>query len=452
MIDNTDTIAAIATPPGRGGIGIIRISGPRALSIADSITGEKPVSRQAKYCGFKDSSGEILDTGIAIYFPAPASYTGEDVVELQGHGGQVILNCVLEQTLKLGARPARAGEFTERAFHNGKLDLLQAEAVADLIDSSSNEAARSAMRSLNGEFSTRIDVLLGDLIQIRVFVEGALDFPEEEIDKLSGSDVREKIALTLKQTNTILKEARQGQVLKDGINVAIIGPPNVGKSSLLNVLSRTDRAIVTPTPGTTRDMLEDNILIDGVPVNIVDTAGIRESNDSIEQEGIRRAWRAVEKADLVLLVKEAVAGPEEQQCAIINQIPQGKTRIVLYNKIDLLNMPAQIRNEPGDNVEVFISAKTEEGIGLLKEQIKQQMGLTDPAEVVLSGRARHIEALKRAGDFLKKAENNFDQNTPAAELIAEDLQQAQHWLETITGKSTPDDLLGDIFSQFCIGK
>ena len=224
MIDNTDTIAAIATPPGRGGIGIIRISGPRALSIADSITGEKPVSRQAKYCGFKDSSGEILDTGIAIYFPAPASYTGEDVVELQGHGGQVILNCVLEQTLKLGARPARAGEFTERAFHNGKLDLLQAEAVADLIDSSSNEAARSAMRSLNGEFSTRIDVLLGDLIQIRVFVEGALDFPEEEIDFLSGSDVREKIALTLKQTNTILKETRQGQVLKDGINVAIIGP------------------------------------------------------------------------------------------------------------------------------------------------------------------------------------------------------------------------------------
>ena len=452
MINNTDTIAAIATPPGRGGIGIIRISGPRALSIADAITGEKPVSRQAKNCGFKDSSGEILDTGIAIYFPAPASYTGEDVVELQGHGGQVILNCVLEQTLKLGARTARAGEFTERAFHNGKLDLLQAEAVADLIDSSSSEAARSAMRSLNGEFSTRIDVLLGDLIQIRVIVEGALDFPEEEIDKLSGCDVREKIALTLKQTNTILNEAKQGQVLKDGINVTIIGPPNVGKSSLFNVLSKTDRAIVTPTPGTTRDMLEVNILIDGVPVNIVDTAGIRESKDSIEKEGIRRAWRAVEKADLVLLVKEAVAGSQEQQCAIIGQIPQGKTCIVLYNKIDLLNMPAQIRNEPGDNVEVFISAKTEEGIGLLKEQIKQQMGLTDPAEVVLSGRTRHIEALKRAGDFLKKAENNLVTSTSAGELIAEDLQQAQQCLETITGKSTPDDLLGDIFSQFCIGK
>ncbi len=452
MIDNNETISAIATPPGRGGIGIVRISGPQALSILCSITGEKPVPRQAKYCHFKDATGEVLDTGIALYFSAPASSTGEDIVELQGHGGQIILNRVLEQTLQLGSRLARPGEFTERAFHNGKLDLLQAEAVADLIDSQSNEAARSAMRSLNGEFSTRIDALLADLNQLRVVVEGALDFPEEEMDCHSDTELKSKIATTLQQTKKILWEARQGQIRKKGINVAIIGPPNVGKSSLLNVLSKTDRAIVSPTPGTTRDTLEEQILIDDIPVNVVDTAGIRDTKDGIEKEGVRRASRVAENAELVLLMTEAGTASREQRQSINSRLLQDKKYIVLHNKIDLLSMSAQVRKETEDNAEVFLSVKTGAGLDLLIEQIKDLMGLTAPSDAVLSGRTRHIEALEQVVKLLTTAENGLAHSNTEAELLAEDLQQAQRWLETITGKSTADALLDDIFSQFCIGK
>jgi tRNA modification GTPase len=452
MIDKNDTITAIATPSGKGGIGIIRMSGPLALSIVSTIIKRPPSARQADYCSFKDANGSTLDTGIVLYFPAPASYTGEDVVELQGHGGQVVLNSILQRALQLGARLARPGEFTERAFHNDKLDLLQAEAVADLIDSSSNEAARSAMRSLNGEFSARTDVLLKELINTRVYVEGALDFPEEEIDFLRESDVGEKIDKALQVIGKILSEAQQGQVLREGISIAIIGEPNVGKSSLLNALSQTNKAIVSPGPGTTRDIVEEKILINGVLIHVVDTAGIRDTTDSVEQEGINRARIAAEKADLVLLVKEASREAQEQMCSLGGQIPEEKPCIVLYNKIDLLASPARKIESPGKRPEVFLSAKTNEGIDLLKEQIRCVMGLANTGEAVLSGRTRHIEALKNARILLKKAAKKMKSNKPAAELIAEDLLRAQRWIESITGKSTSDDLLGEIFSHFCIGK
>jgi len=452
MIDKNETIAAVATPPGKGGIGIIRMSGPQSLSIASSICGESPTSRIAKYCSFKDASGKILDKGIVLFFPGPASYTGEDVIELQGHGGQVVLNSTLEQTLQLGARLARPGEFTERAFHNNKLDLLQAEAVADLIDSASSEAANSALRSLNGEFSSRIENLLHELIAIRVLVEGALDFPEEEIDIINTSDLSKKIEKSLESIDSIISQARNGQVLKEGINVAIIGAPNVGKSSLLNVLSQTNKAIVASSPGTTRDIVEEKILIGGMPLHIVDTAGIRKTKDSVEQEGIERAKKAIDKADLVLLVREATPSAELAECQISHLVPQEKPGIVIYNKIDLLDKPTLGNRPESDRPVVFLSAKTEEGLEGLKDKIKQLMGIANPGEIVLPGRTRHIHALEKASAALVKATNELKSKKPALELMAADLQLAQQCIETITGKSTPDDLLGEIFSSFCIGK
>ncbi len=452
MIDNSDTIAAIATPPGRGGIGIIRISGPLARSIAKSLTGTCPIARQARYCHFKDPQGVVLDRGIVLYFSAPASYTGEDIVELQGHGGQAVLNTVLQHTLKLGARPARPGEFTERAFLNNKLDLLQAEAVADLIDSASEQAARSAMRSLNGEFSSSIDVILEKLINLRILIEGALDFPEEEIDFLSGADLKERINNSLQQLESVLIKARNGRVLREGVSMAIIGSPNVGKSSLLNVLSQTNRAIVTDTPGTTRDVIEEKILIDNLPLNIVDTAGIRDSDDCIEKEGIKRAWLTTKKADLVLLVREALPVHQQQECSIIGRIPPGAKIIVIHNKIDLVGRPAHINDRGGGEPEVFLSVKTKAGLDLLTGQIKKMMGVADANEDVLCARGRHVEALEQTRVFLKKAAEELYNKRPAAELLAEELRQAQRCLEEITGKSTSDDLLGKIFSSFCIGK
>lgn len=452
MIDNNDTIAAIATPPGRGGIGIIRISGPRSLSIASALTGKKPPARRVVFCSFKDVNDVVIDKGIVLYFSAPGSYTGEDVVELQGHGGQAVLNALLGETLRLGARMARPGEFTERAFLNEKLDLLQAEAVADLIDSSSGQAARSAMRSLNGEFSVGIDDLLKELVNIRVFVEGALDFSEEDVVKLSGSDIEKRTTNCLQKLETILLKARNGLALREGFSVAIIGPPNVGKSSLLNVLSQTNRAIVTPIPGTTRDVIEEKILLDGLPMNVVDTAGIRDTNDSIEEEGISRAWAAAEKADLVLLVVEAQPAYQQYEDTIDSRIPIGTKRIIIHNKIDLLDMQAKIMSRIADRPEVYLSVKTQQGLNLLTEQIKQVMGITDTEEDVLPARTRHIEALEQARELLQKGREKIKSPKPAAELIAEDLHQAQNRLEAITGKSTPDDLLGEIFSSFCIGK
>jgi tRNA modification GTPase len=452
MIDNNDTIAAIATPPGRGGIGIVRISGPLALTIGTSIAGETPTPRQAMYCNFMDSAGSTLDKGIILYFSAPASYTGEDVIELQGHGGQAVLETILKQTLLLGARLAGPGEFTERAFLNNKLDLLQAEAVADLIDSSSEQAVRSAMRSLDGEFSSRIESLLTEIINIRVFVEGALDFPEEEIDKLSGSDIQETVKNCIQQVENILRQARNGRVLREGFSAAIVGAPNVGKSSLLNVLSQTNRAIVTPSPGTTRDVIDEQIILDGLTLNIMDTAGIRHTRDEAEEEGIRRAQQAAEQADLVLHVREAQADYELKECPTETNIPVGTKKIIIHNKIDILGIPALTRSQTGGDREVFLSAKTKEGLDLLIEQIKQVMDVTDTNEDVLCARTRHIDALSQTSSSLNFALEGLGNKKPAAELIAEELRQAQNRLESITGQSTPDDLLGEIFSSFCIGK
>ena len=451
MIDNPDTIAAIATPSGKGGIGIVRISGSAAYAILEQVTGIRPSPSQARYCCFRDDKGEILDRGIALYFKAPASYTGEDVVELQGHGGPVILDIILNMVVKLGARLARPGEFTERAFHNDKMDLLQAEAVADLIESASAEAARSAMRSLNGQFSSLIDTLLQSLVSIRVHVEGTLDFPDEDIDFIKSLDLREKVARSLAQLRQLLQQARQGRVLKEGINTVLIGAPNVGKSSLLNALARIDRAIVTDIPGTTRDLVEEIIIIDGMPVSLVDTAGIRESGDAIEQEGIRRTWRAVKEADLVLLVVDAMAGVKEID-NVEKQIPEGKDVLVLRNKIDLTREPARIDRLPGNRQCVFVSAKTGAGLDLLCDEIKRLAGMSVPAEVVLAGRTRHIEALENAEERLSRALTKLEAETPTTELIAEDLLQSQRCLETITGRTSADDLLGEIFSRFCIGK
>ncbi|MBT7950384.1 MAG: tRNA uridine-5-carboxymethylaminomethyl(34) synthesis GTPase MnmE [Gammaproteobacteria bacterium] len=452
MIDNRDTIAAIATPPGRGGIGVIRISGPLAQTICTSITGKTPVVRQVNYCSFNDSQGITLDRGVVLYFSSPASYTGEDVVELQGHGGQAVQNMVLNRTLELGARLARPGEFTERAFINDKLDLLQAEAVADLIESSSEQAVRSAMRSLDGEFSSRINSLLKNLIEVRVFIEGALDFPEEEIDFLSGSDIAERVKSCQSQLEIILLKACNGRVLREGISVAIVGPPNVGKSSLLNALSKTNRAIVTSSPGTTRDVIEEKILLEGIYLNIIDTAGIRETEDNIEKEGIRRAQIAAEKADLLIVVNEAKRESKSNEAAFEFPVSDKTTCIMVQNKIDLAGMDAQISNKDAHSSEVYISVKTGEGMELLIGMIKKAAGFTSTTEDVFSARTRHVEALSQANSILFKTIEEFKSKKPAAELIAEDLLQAQKKLETITGESTPDDLLGEIFSSFCIGK
>jgi tRNA modification GTPase len=452
MIDKKDTIAAIATPSGRGGIGVIRISGPLATDICTSMTGIKPVARQANYCNFKNTDGATLDRGLVLYFSAPASYTGEDVVELQGHGGLAILDILLKEVLELGARQARPGEFTERAFLNEKIDLLQAEAIADLIESTSEQAARSAMRSLDGEFSDKINLLLKDMIAIRVFVEGALDFPEEEIDFLGGSDVRERVDNCLSQLDSILSKARNGKILREGISMAIVGPPNVGKSSLLNALSQTNRAIVTPTPGTTRDIIEEKILLDGLHLSIIDTAGIRETNNSIEQEGIRRAQLAAEKADLLIVMLQAEDEKKQRNNQIEISFSDNSKRITVYNKIDLLNKKIQAGLCAGSKPGVFLSVKTGAGMDVLIERIKQEAGLVNTGEDVLSARTRHIDALSRARATLRKVYKELDKNKLAAELVAEDLQQAQRELESITGKSTPDDLLGQIFANFCIGK
>jgi tRNA modification GTPase len=450
MIDNIETIAAIATPPGNGGIGVVRVSGPLASNIYTSITSKEPDPKAFKFTTFKDSSGATLDQGLALYFCAPASYTGEDVVELQGHGGQIVLSLLLKEVIDLGARLAKPGEFTERAFLNNKLDLVQAEAVSDLISSSSEQAARSAMRSLDGKFSKRINTLLEDLIKIRIFIEGALDFPEEEIDFISESDVEDRIERCFQSLQEILAKARSGNILKEGVKVTIIGAPNVGKSSLLNALAQSDKAIVTDTPGTTRDLIEENILIDGVRLNITDTAGIRETDNNIEQEGIRRAEIAAEQADLLLVVLD-VNGRLDQQQKDLLFVGRAKT-INIYNKIDLIDLKAKTSTSEDGLPEVYLSVKTGDGMEFLLSLMKSVIGYTDTGEDVFSSRRRHLEALSLTKDILSKISSEFEARKRAPELIAEDLHQAQKQLEMITGVSTADDLLGEIFSNFCIGK
>jgi len=446
-----DTICAIATPPGAGGLGIVRLSGPGVRTIAENLLGELPKPRYATLADFIDESGETIDSGIVLFFQGPNSFTGEDVLELQGHGGPYILQRVMERVMQLGARAARPGEFSERAFLNDKMDLVQAEAIADLIESGTDAAARAAQRSLQGVFSERVNHLRAGMMQLRVFVEAAIDFPDEEIDFLAESDVLRRLDRTREELTGLLREARQGRLLRDGIVLAIIGRPNAGKSSLLNALSGQDSAIVTEIPGTTRDVLREQIEIDGIPVHLADTAGIRETTDRIEVEGVRRAREALEAADIVLLIEDAIAMPGGQQ-DLAAELPSHVRYIRVGNKIDLLEPSDPDRSFPAAaRPDIWISAKTGQGIDDLKTRILEELGSADQAEGSFSARHRHIEALKRAGRHLEAGMARMEESM-SGELLAEELRLAQNALGEITGEILPEELLGEIFASFCIGK
>lgn len=450
-----DTIAAQATPPGRGGVGIIRLSGPLSLTIAEQILGYKPRPRHAHYGPFQDANGEQIDLGIAIFFPNPNSFTGEDVVEFQGHGGPVIIDMLLTRTLELGARLARPGEFSERAFLNDKMDLTQAEAIADLIDSASTQAAKCALRSLQGAFSKRIDELVESLIHLRIYVEAAIDFPEEEIDFIGDGKVASDLAGIQQNLIAVQNEAKQGAIIREGMNVVIAGRPNAGKSSLLNALSGKDSAIVTNIEGTTRDVLREQINIDGMPLHIIDTAGLRDSPDEVEQIGIQRAWQEIHKADRVLLMVDSNSSasdtdPEQIWPEFVAQLATRDNLTLVRNKVDLTQENvgmAEINNVPV----ISLSAKNQDGVALLTQHLKDVMGYDSTTEGGFIARRRHIEALNKAQDFLKAGSLQLH-DFGAGELLAEDLKEAQNALSEITGAFTSDDLLGRIFGSFCIGK
>jgi len=443
----TDSIAAIATAPGSGGIGVVRVSGPASVQIAQGILGACPPPRHAAYLAFKEADGSLIDRGIAIYYAAPHSYTGEDVLELQAHGGPALMQLLLARCIALGARQAGPGEFTRRAYLNDKLDLAQAEAVADVISAASAEAARSAMRSLSGEFSQRIHALLNQLINLRMYVEACLDFPEEDIDFITQGRVSEKLADISRQLQSVFAEARQGNLLREGIQVVLVGQPNVGKSSLMNQLAGEELAIVTPIAGTTRDSIKSAIQINGVPLHIIDTAGLRETADEIEQHGIARTWRALENANVALLLVDAAHGITETEKSILGRLPPVLPRVWVHNKIDLAADSPKCVEQDGDT-HIHLSAKTGAGMDLLRSQLLKLAGWQPSGEGVFMARARHLLALEMV-------EKNLAQSTlllTQPELLAEELRQAQELLNTITGEFTPDDLLGEIFSRFCIGK
>ncbi|WP_439509282.1 tRNA uridine-5-carboxymethylaminomethyl(34) synthesis GTPase MnmE [Marinimicrobium koreense] len=449
----TDTIAAIATATGRGGVGIIRLSGPQARAIGEQITAQPLKPRHAHYLPFLNTQGEALDQGIALFFPGPHSFTGEDVVELQGHGGPVILDWLLRSACERGARLARPGEFSERAFLNDKLDLAQAEAIADLIDASSEQAARSALHSLQGAFSHKVNELVEALIALRIYVEAAIDFPEEEIDFLSDGKVAGDLADIRQRLDAVFAQARQGTLLRDGMNVVIAGKPNAGKSSLLNALSGRDSAIVTHIEGTTRDVLREHIHIDGMPLHIIDTAGLRDTPDEVEKIGVERAWQEIHRADRILLLVDSqsteVTDPAALWPEFVQQLPDPGKLTLIRNKIDLTGEPEGRRQE--HPVCLAISAASGAGVEELKQHLKSVMGFEDAGESTFTARRRHLDALERARTAL---ENGWEQLQlhAAGELLAEDLRQAQECLSEITGQFTPDDLLGRIFSSFCIGK
>lgn len=444
------TIAAIATPPGRGGIGIVRVSGPAARTIAASVLGAVPRPRQADYRIFRDAHGAPIDQGIALFFPTPQSFTGEDVLELHGHGGPVVLDILMQRLSKLGARLARPGEFSERAFLNGKLDLAQAEAVADLIESGSAAAARSALRSLQGEFSRRVHDIVENLITLRTQIEAAIDFPEEEIDFLADDRlVRDLDALT-RSVTTLLDSARQGCLLHDGMTVVLAGRPNVGKSSLLNLLAHQDSAIVSEHPGTTRDLLRERIDIDGMPLHVIDTAGLRDGPDEIESEGIRRAKQAMAGADRVLLIVDDTHPSAAADAELLAHLPTGPARTVVRNKIDLTGR-APGACQMTDGTVIALSAKTGAGLDALRVHLKECMGFQNAGEGTFMARRRHLDAIQRAQAHLEVGREQLTL-ARAGELAAEELRQAQNALNEITGKFTSEDLLGRIFSSFCIGK
>ncbi|MES9823781.1 MAG: tRNA uridine-5-carboxymethylaminomethyl(34) synthesis GTPase MnmE [Candidatus Thiodiazotropha endolucinida] len=449
MMQPVDTITAVATPQGRGSVGIVRISGPACRDIADALLDSIPSPRQACFKPFLDQDRTMIDSGLAIFFPKPHSFTGEDVLELQGHGGPVVMDLLLKRTLQLGARLARPGEFSERAFLNGKLDLVQAEAIADLIDAESQAAARSATRTLQGAFSNKIDRLVESLIELRLYVESAIDFPEEEIDFLTCSNVSERLHSILDEIESTRQSAHSGRLLRDGLTLVIAGRPNSGKSSLLNALAGAEAAIVTDIPGTTRDLLRERITIDGMPLHIIDTAGLRESHDPVEAEGIRRAKKEIEQADRVLWVFDDSTDPHHLAIDR-DQLPKGVPVTLIRNKIDIAgNTPVIFEDE--SEVEVALSATRGDGIDLLTAHLKQCVGYRYLGEGDFIARRRHLDALERAIGHLHQGELSL-QRDQAGELLAEDLRLAQQSLSEITGEFTADDLLGRIFSSFCIGK
>ncbi len=442
-----DTIAAVATAPGRGGIGIVRVSGANLGDFAERLTGKLPPARRAAMADFCAADGSAIDRGIQLYFPAPHSFTGEDVLELHGHGGPVVLQALLDRCRELGARLAEPGEFTRRAFLNDKLDLAQAEAVADLIDASTAQAARSALRSLSGEFSRQVHALVDQLIELRMLVEATLDFPEEEIDPFRDTDMVPRLDRLRTDLSTLRGRARQGSLLRTGLTVVLAGLPNVGKSSLLNRLAGEERAIVTDVAGTTRDALRETIQVEGIPLHIIDTAGLRDAVEEVERIGIERSWKEIARADIVLQIVDARAGVTPADHGVAAQLPAGIERIVVENKCDLAGRPAGRREAQGQ-VHLRLSAKTGEGLSLLHDELLRVAGWVGQGEDVVLARERHLAALAEAAVRLDVAAGS----TPQLEFVAEELRLAQEALAAITGEFSADDLLGSIFSRFCIGK
>ena len=442
-----DTIAAIATAPGRGGIGVVRISGPNLSELVARLGGKAQQARFAQFARFRDGSGGLIDEGLLLYFPAPHSFTGEDVIELQGHGGPVVMQLLLARCVELGARLAEPGEFTRRAFLNGKLDLAQAESVADLIEASTAAAARSAVRSLTGSFSKEVHGLRDRLVDLRMLVEATLDFPDEDVDFLVEARAFERVEAIAGELSAILDRARQGSLLRSGLHVVLVGRPNVGKSSLLNSLAGIDRAIVTDIAGTTRDALRETIQIEGIPLHITDTAGLRETSDEVEKIGIARTWQEIERADVIVRLVDVRAGLTDADAEIDARLPAGVERITVFNKVDLLERQPE-RVEADGGVSLYLSAKAGQGVDLLRAELLRVAGWHRHGEDLILARERHLIALREALARVQAALLNRH----ALELMAEELRLAQDAVNEITGEFTPDDLLGVIFSRFCIGK
>ena len=442
-VSNPETIAAIATAPGRAGIGVVRLSGTSLADLAEILCGKTLSARVASLCDFRDQTGIAIDQGLALFFPAPYSYTGEDVLELQGHGGPVVLQQLLKRCLALGARVAAPGEFSKRAYLNGKMDLAQAEAVADLIDAATEQAVRCAQRSLHGEFSAEIQNVARLLVELRALTEATLDFPEEEIDTGTRDDQTNRLRAIQEKLHALLQSASQGSLLREGALVVLAGQPNAGKSSLLNRLAGEEVAIVTDIPGTTRDAIRQSINLQGVPLHVIDTAGLRDSDDPVEKIGIARTWAAIEKADLAILVIDATLGETKEDRAILSRLPPGLRCLHAYNKSDLAG---QASGRSGDTV--TLSAKTGEGLDALRAAIAEAIGWQGDSEGVFMARARHLDAMRLAEAGLQQAATQLLRQ----ELFAEELRRAHEALMSITGEITSDDLLGEIFSRFCIGK
>jgi len=444
----SDIIAAIATAPGRGGIGVVRVSGPRLDAFITALIGKPLSPRRATLSAFNDARRLAIDEGIALYFPAPHSYTGQDVLELHGHGGPMVLQLLLKRCLELGARPAQPGEFTRRAFLNDKIDLAQAESIADLIDAVTAEAARSALRSLQGAFSRRIEELLDALVELRTLVEAALDFPDEDVEFIKQSDGAGRLAVLQNRLQEVLSASQRGSLLREGMRVVLAGQPNVGKSSLLNRLAGEELAIVTDIPGTTRDAIRQSISVEGIPVHVIDTAGLRPSSDPVEKLGIARTWEAIEHADLVVLLVDATQGEAAADREIMGRLPAALPRLRVMNKIDLLSRPPAFERGR-DAGTVWLSAKTGDGVDLLRRALLEAVGwLGDSTEGLFMARERHLQALQLARTHLERA----SLQVASLELFAEELRLVQQALGAITGQFTSDDLLGEIFSRFCIGK